>query len=472
MEENVNVKKKNMKAVVIAIIAIIVLTATIAGISAYFTTRQTITRTFTIGSVRIRLDEGAWEETVANGDNLNITPNAKIAKEPKVINEGRNDAYVFLKVKIPTGKISPNDASESPLFKYTKNSGWELIETTTNTNEHYVEKVYCYTDNNGILKGKSGNTTYETGTLFDFIIFENIMGNLEQNTVHFVDVTAYAIQSDSLNVTGNTVVEKATSAYLKYLAQDEEIKEAARQNSLYTKMSTANYGDYVDLGTNILDQNSTENDWRIFYKDTTNNKVYLILADYLPNANGISANMEIQTNNDTYNVVGSTGSADFIDKLNDQGWKSELLPQLLLTKYPGISAKGTIDIINFANSWNDLYPSKHLYVQEVNDHGYAIGTKSNLGAYDTLLILMGSQGANNTLYFPHPGVSEVEGCYGYWLSSTSANTSMDGMFNVGEDMALVATLSPNAPVCGIRPIIILPDDVAADKIGDNLWQVK
>lgn len=474
MEENVSVKKKNWKVIVIAIIAIIVVAATVIGISAYLTDMQTLDNIFTMGNVRIRLDEGAWEETLANGENLNITPNAKIAKEPKIVNEGKNDAYVFLKVKIPTGKISPNDTTESPLFKYTKNSGWELIETVTNTDEHYVEKVYCYTDNNGILKGKNGNTTYETGTLFDYIIFENIKGNFEQNTVQFVDISAYAIQSDNIDVTGSTVVEKASAAYTKYLAQDEEIKEAARQKSLYTKMETANYGDYVDLGTNILDQESTQKDWRIFYKDTNKNQVYLILADYLPNENGISQNMGIETNNDMYTVKASTGSRDFIQKLNDREWKSELLPETLLAEYPEISAKGAIDIENFANSWNDLYPSKHLYVQKINEQGYAIGTKATLSAYDTILmtLFVNSQAANNTLYFAHPGVSEVEGCYGYWFASPSANTGLDGMYNAGEDISLIATLSPNAPTCGLRPIVILPDTVIADKIGDNLWQVK
>ena len=111
-------KNKNKKIfAIIAIIAVIAAAAAVYGIIAYFTAKDSKTNTFVVGNVSIRLDEGeSWAQIQANGGNLNLEPNQEITKEPKIINTGRNAAYVYLKVRIPKAKINANDVSNSPVY--------------------------------------------------------------------------------------------------------------------------------------------------------------------------------------------------------------------------------------------------------------------------------------------------------------------------------------------------------------------
>ena len=63
-----------------------------------------------------------------------------------------------------------------------------------------------------------------------------------------------------------------------------------------------NYGDYIDLGQNVVGTESTTDDWRILYNDK-NGHVYAILADYLPNTNAAVTASELHVvDNTTYNV--------------------------------------------------------------------------------------------------------------------------------------------------------------------------
>ena len=165
-------KNKNKKIfAIIAIIAVIAAAAAVYGIIAYFTAKDSKTNTFVVGNVSIRLDEGeSWAQIQANGGNLNLEPNQEITKEPKIINTGRNAAYVYLKVRIPKAKINANDVSKSPLFTYNQNTtDWDILEEDDQAD--YVERTYWYKGGNGIL-----NAGAETGTLFDYVklAFDNI----------------------------------------------------------------------------------------------------------------------------------------------------------------------------------------------------------------------------------------------------------------------------------------------------------
>ena len=60
---------------------------------------------------------------------------------------------------------------------------------------------------------------------------------------------------------------------------------------MFSNISAENYGDYVELGTNLIVDDNIEledgtiprTDWRIFYKDNSGG-IYLILADFLPHS--------------------------------------------------------------------------------------------------------------------------------------------------------------------------------------------
>lgn len=197
------------------------------------------------------------------------------------------------------------------------------------------------------------------------------------------------IEPEDLPSTAQTNLEFSYDA--NYVQADTHAQAKLTKLAMKDKVSSVNYGEYVDLGTNILNANSTENDWRILYKNQETNEIYVVLADYLPNSNGIASDIGLSTQGD-YVVTDSTSREDFLQKMNSSSWKSKLLSSDLLTKYSGIDAKGTLGIDTFIDSWNDLYGStKHLYYADnISENGYSVSNSPNLSASSNSLWLMGS----------------------------------------------------------------------------------
>ncbi len=215
----------NKKKVLIAAF-VLALVLSIGGVLAYFSDTETKTNTFTVGSVRIELNETAWDATgqTAAGS---VLPNQMIDKDPTIKNTGNNAAYVFIKVSIPkaTVTIEAQDGSGSTsttqeLFTLINssntagvNSGWELVSSDT-TGANANEYIYSYSSGGTMTSLAKGATT--TNPLFSKIQFVNAQegwGIEGQN--YNVVVTGYAIQTENLtagNVTGNTAVWNVLNA--------------------------------------------------------------------------------------------------------------------------------------------------------------------------------------------------------------------------------------------------------------------
>ena len=119
MEETKD-KKKSIKFILITILIVAVLVIAIQRILAYFTDVKAVTNVFTIGDISIVLDEGTvWNQASANNSvpqlARNIAPEDEIEKEPYIVNNGKNPAYVYLKVYVPTYR-------NQDLFTYTLNA--------------------------------------------------------------------------------------------------------------------------------------------------------------------------------------------------------------------------------------------------------------------------------------------------------------------------------------------------------------
>ena len=215
----------NKKKVLIAAF-VLALVLSIGGVLAYFSDSETKTNTFTVGKVRIELNETAWDATgqAAAGS---VLPNQMIDKNPTIKNTGNNAAYVFIKVSIPKANVtieaqdgSGSTTSPQQLFTLINssnaagiNSGWELVSSDTtgaNTNEY----IYSYSSGGTMTPLATGATT--TNPLFNKIQFVNAQegwGIEGQN--YNVVVTGYAIQTENLtadNVTGNTAVWNVLNA--------------------------------------------------------------------------------------------------------------------------------------------------------------------------------------------------------------------------------------------------------------------
>lgn len=191
--------KKNIKPIAIAGAAVACLG--IAGVSAYFTDAGKITNTFTVGSIKVKPEEPHWDPENPPED---ITPNQEFAKDPQVENVGKNDAYIFLQVKVPKANVvvagqdgKKAEAAVTELFSYEINSGWAQIAEDTSDEEFNLYTYVYGTGANAKPTPLAKDAT--TPTLFDHIKFANVVEDegLEGKQLD-VEVTTYAIQTNYL----------------------------------------------------------------------------------------------------------------------------------------------------------------------------------------------------------------------------------------------------------------------------------
>ena len=220
------------------ILLAVIVVAAIAGILAYLTDKDTKNNVFTIGSVDIELWEKAgkdaqnndlyWNNTLStttiNGVEvtgvINIVPTQEIDKAPYIVNVGRNDAYVYLEVKIPViqGKLEDDEELEPhdiELFELQNidTANWTKLDvdrTEPGTeNTKYNVYVYKYTGNGSNANNILG-TTKETTPLFTSVKVANVawtpadLSNIDLTQI--VTVNAYAIQTNAPGATGDDVI--------------------------------------------------------------------------------------------------------------------------------------------------------------------------------------------------------------------------------------------------------------------------
>ena len=176
----------------------------IGGTMAYLTDSETATNTFTIGQVKIDLEEPEYAK-LTDTQKKNLVPNQIVAKDPQVENTGVNDAIVFLKVEMPKKDVivaekdgTRKTTAVTELFTMlntdidpaadgsTDGKNWVELQgddTGADTNIH----VYAYKEK----LAKDAKTT----ALFDSIQLQNIIeGQIDTDTEN-IKVTAYAIQA-------------------------------------------------------------------------------------------------------------------------------------------------------------------------------------------------------------------------------------------------------------------------------------
>ena len=158
-------KEKLKKSVKPILSLMLVFALVFTGIFAYLTAKDSATNTFTVGNVDILLYEDDWYDhdtyadtgtkTILNDENENdipdfaenIVPGQKIAKAPYVENTGRNEAWVYLVVSVPT-------ATESQVLS--DDTGSYGINTTQNIN------VTAYAIQDGYGEQDTLETVWET----------------------------------------------------------------------------------------------------------------------------------------------------------------------------------------------------------------------------------------------------------------------------------------------------------------------
>ena len=179
--------KTTKKALLLTICALLMVAASVLGTMAYLTSRDNVVNTFTVGAVKITLDEA---KVAADGtpvtpaarvkaNSYHLLPGRTYTKDPTVhVDNGSENCWLF--VKVENGIEAIEDSTNTIAAQLTKN-GWTAVTGTTN--------VYAYS--RAVSKG-------ENIRVFDTF---GISGNVDAATLAnyanaAVTVTAYAVQAD------------------------------------------------------------------------------------------------------------------------------------------------------------------------------------------------------------------------------------------------------------------------------------
>lgn len=199
-------------AVIIGTMAVL---AVSGGILAYFTDTEEKVNNFTVGSVKIELQEPAWESKPDADDNgvpdeaENILPLQTITKDPRVKNTGNNDAYMFLTVEIPCRNVitvnddgTKNAQAMTELYQFTADTSWYYLgKCPVNDgegNQVAVKHLYAYADDKKLCTPVTSGAS--TKPLFQNVTFVNLMeGQGVDNQPMEIDINAYAIQTSNLD---------------------------------------------------------------------------------------------------------------------------------------------------------------------------------------------------------------------------------------------------------------------------------
>ena len=106
--------KKFMKILAVAVCAVLLVAATVAGTLAYLTDTQTVANTFTVGKVEITLNEAKVTEygeldgatRVTSGNTYKLVPGRTYVKDPTItVGEGSEECYIYFEVQGNLGSV-------------------------------------------------------------------------------------------------------------------------------------------------------------------------------------------------------------------------------------------------------------------------------------------------------------------------------------------------------------------------------
>ena len=209
-----------MKKKLMTVLALVLVIAmSVAGTYAYLTYRDTVTNTFTVGDVKIKLDEakantdGSLVQGAARVDanSYKLLPGHTYAKDPTVtVLKGSESSYVKMTVTFSKAAeldaiFAPNGATLTSIFNGYDSTNWIDKGNTKDTQNNTRTYEFWYKETVA-----APTADVKLDALFDSITVSGTITNAQLATIKDMTITvnAYAIQAD-----GFTTPEAAWAAY-------------------------------------------------------------------------------------------------------------------------------------------------------------------------------------------------------------------------------------------------------------------
>ncbi len=181
-------KTKN-KALLLALCAVSLVTASVFGTMAYLTDDKTVTNTFTVGSVAITMDEKDVDHSSQNANgrdtrnSYKLLPGQNYTKDPVIhVDANSEECFLFVKVENDIKDIESKEPGKSVAAQMTA-KGWMSVEGN----------VYVYvgkTDKPAVV-AKGANIPVFDNITIDGSVNGDTLKNYEGKTI---TVNAYAVQ--------------------------------------------------------------------------------------------------------------------------------------------------------------------------------------------------------------------------------------------------------------------------------------
>ena len=198
-----------MKKKLMTVLALVLVIAmSVAGTYAYLTSQDTVTNTFTVGNVQIKLDEAKVD---ANGvavtpaervkaNSYKLLPGHTYNKDPMVtVLKGSENSYVkmtvtFTKAAELDAIFAPNGGADmTSIFNGYDSTSWELKNVTEDTANNTRTYEFWYK-----APVAAPDADVALDALFDSITVPGTITNAQLATIEGMTITvnAYAIQAD------------------------------------------------------------------------------------------------------------------------------------------------------------------------------------------------------------------------------------------------------------------------------------
>lgn len=207
------------KIALMATSLVLVAALAVGGTLAYLTSQDSVTNTFTVGKVEIKLDEAkanADGSLVANADRVKansykLMPGHTYNKDPMVtVLSGSESSYIKMTVTVTKAAeldaiFDPNGANMTSIFKGYDSTNWIAKGNTEDTAANTRTYEFWYKE---AVAAPDGNVALDA--LFDQIEVPGTITNAQLQTIEGMTITvnAYAIQAD-----GFATAEAAWAAF-------------------------------------------------------------------------------------------------------------------------------------------------------------------------------------------------------------------------------------------------------------------
>lgn len=197
---------KKTKAILMALCAVLLVAASVMGTLAYLTSTDTVTNTFTVGNVQIKLDEAPVDADgkKTTGDrveanNYKLLPGHTYDKDPMVtVLNGSESCYVKMTVTFSKANeldaiFDPTGANMISIFKGYDSNNWINKGNTKDATANTRTYEFWYKE---AVAAPDGDVALDA--LFDQIIVPGDITNEQLATIAGMTITvnAYAIQAD------------------------------------------------------------------------------------------------------------------------------------------------------------------------------------------------------------------------------------------------------------------------------------